>query len=85
MQQSGHMQYNQHMSKDEQNALWYGQQHGAYIDSGINSEHNTAPPSVMGDEDNLISELDQEFGNQGDMNEQFTRSRRYHHYYTICN
>ena len=78
MQQGGHMQYGQQMSKDGQNAMWYGQQHGYNVDSGINSEHNTAPPSVHGDEENLLSTLDQEFSSHGiaDMNEQFTTSRR---------
>ena len=77
MQQGGHVQYGQHMGKEEQNAMWYGQQHGYNVDSGINSEHNTAPPSLHGDED-LLNTLDQEFGPQGmtDMNEQFTSSRR---------
>jgi hypothetical protein len=78
MQQGGHMQYGQQMSKDGQNAMWYGQQHGYNVDSGINSEHNTAPPSMHGDEENLLSTLDQEFSSHGiaDMNEQFTTSRR---------
>ena len=80
MQQGGHMQYGQQqMSKEEQNAMWYGQQHGYNVDSGINSEHNTAPPSLHGDEENLLSTLDQEFGptaGMTDMNEQFTSSRR---------
>ena len=72
------MQYGNPMSKEEQNAMWYGQQHGYNADSGINSEHNTAPPSLHGDEENLLSTLDQEFSSHGvqDMNEQFTTSRR---------
>lgn len=78
MQQGSHMQYGHQVSKQDQNAMWYGQQHGGYIDSGINSEHNTAPPSLHGDEENLLSTLDQEFGSHGvtDMNDQFTTSRR---------
>lgn len=69
--------YGNQMTKESQNAMWY-QQHPYNPDSGIQSELNTAPPSVHGDEENLMSTLDQEFSPQGmDMNEQFATSRRY--------
>lgn len=65
------------MSKDAQTAMWY-QQNPYDGDSGIQTEHNTAPPSLHGDEENMMANLDQEFGQQGmDMNEQFATSRRY--------
>lgn len=78
MQQGIHMQYGQPMGKEEHGAMYYGQPHGYNVDSGINSEHNTAPSSLHGDTENLLTTLDQEFSAPGmaDMNEQFTTTRR---------
>ena len=74
-QHTGVAPYGNQMSKDAQ--MWYPQHTYGNVDSGINSEYPTAPPSLHGDEENLLANLEEFNQHEMDMNEQFKSSRRY--------